>query len=244
MPIYETGHARNIENFETLISFVTAWGSTYDPANANIALTNLTAKLAAAKTTMADVGAALSTSKLAINDREDLFGDLRKLATRVINSFEACGATPSDVADARTINRKLAGARKTPAVQDDPATPEDESAASHSASQQSYTQLVEHLDALITLVTDSGVYTPNEAELDVLQLTNYSTALKTANTAVINTYAPLSNARIARDSTLYDPTSGLVDLALLVKKYVKSIYGADAPEYKQVADLPFWRPNK
>ena len=38
MPIYETGHARNVEHFQTLISFVTGWGAAYQPSNPNIAL--------------------------------------------------------------------------------------------------------------------------------------------------------------------------------------------------------------
>lgn len=243
MPTYETGHARNIQNFETLISFVTAYGAAYNPSNADIELAALNTKLTAAKAAMTDVTAKLSASKLAINDREVLFKDLRKLSTRIVNSLAASGASAADVADARTINRKIAGTRKSPVVADDPATPEDESAASHSASQQSYTQLVQHFDALIKLADDGGNYNPNELDLAVTALNTRSTALKAANTAVINTYVPLSGARIARDSTMYDPTLGLVDLAGTVKTYVKSVFGAGSPEYKQISGIAFTRPK-
>jgi len=45
----ETGHAKNIANFSTLISFVQGYGAAYDPSNAAIELTALQAKLAASK---------------------------------------------------------------------------------------------------------------------------------------------------------------------------------------------------
>ena len=41
------------------------------------------------------------------------------------------------------------------------------------------------------------------------------------------------------DSTLYNPLSGLVQTALDVKKYVKSVFGASSPQFKQVSGLEF-----
>ena len=46
----ETGHAKNIANFETLLSYVTGYGAVYNPSNANIQLSSLTDKATAAKT--------------------------------------------------------------------------------------------------------------------------------------------------------------------------------------------------
>jgi hypothetical protein len=243
MSTYETGHARNIQNFETLISFVTAYGATYNPANTAIELTALGTKLTAAKTAMAGVAATLSASKLAINDREETFASLRKLSTRIVNAYDAGGATPADVADARTINRKIAGTRKKPIPETDPDAPSGDTPNYNSASQQSFTQLVAHFDDLLKLVTDSGTYSPNETDLDIVQLSAYSANLKSANTAVINAYTPLSNARIARDSAMYGDGTGIVELAASVKKYVKSVYGAGSPEFKQISGLAFRRPK-
>jgi hypothetical protein len=42
-----------------------------------------------------------------------------------------------------------------------------------------------------------------------------------------------------RNSILYASVSGLVDVALDVKKYVKSVYGASSPQYKQVSKIEF-----
>lgn len=60
-----------------------------------------------------------------------------------------------------------------------------------------------------------------------------------ANDAVTAAATPLSNARITRNDELYGTDTGLCDLAGLVKKYVKSLYGADSPQYKQISGLEF-----
>jgi hypothetical protein len=65
--------------------------------------------------------------------------------------------------------------------------------------------------------------------------------LRARNTAVINTTTALSNARIARDRVLYAEGTGMVDIALDVKQYVKSVFGATSPQYKQVSGLKFNR---
>ena len=58
-----------------------------------------------------------------------------------------------------------------------------------------------------------------------------------------NSTTPLSNKRIARDEVLYADGTGLVDLAGLVKKYIKSLFGADSPQYEQISGLKFTAPK-
>jgi hypothetical protein len=108
-----------------------------------------------------------------------------------------------------------------------------------SVSQQSYDMQIDHLEKLIELADVEPKYNPNEIPLQVATLNNYKTQLETINTAVKNIYTPYSNAMIARDKKLYDPATGLVAIAQLVKNYVKSIFGASSPEYKQINKLRF-----
>jgi hypothetical protein len=238
----DTGHARNAERFAQLISFVQGYGGDYKPSNPAITLANLQAKLAEAQAGIDAVTSALAPWKVGVNDRQNAFDGIRKLTTRVVNSFAASGAPSNAVEDAKAIKRKIDGERAKALPKDDPDTPVDESKGG-SVSQQSYTQLVEHLDNLIELLTSVGTYNPNETELRLAALNAYSTSLKDANTAVMNGVAPLSNSRIARDGALYADETGLVDLAGLVKKYVKSLYGADSPQFQQIDGLKFSRPK-
>jgi len=240
----ETGHAKNIANFGTLISFVEGYGAAYAPSNAAIEVAALQVKLTAAQTTLDGVSSALAPWKTKVNDRESEFEGLRKLVTRVVNSYASSGAEKNSIDDAKAIKRKIDGARAKALPKDDPETPENE-AQGNSVSQRSYTQTVEHFDALIEFLdNNSSLYDPNENDLKLTTLTAKSTALKAANTAVMTAATPLSNSRLTRDVELYNENSGLVDTALLVKKYVKSLYGASSPQFEQISGLEFRKVKK
>jgi hypothetical protein len=108
-----------------------------------------------------------------------------------------------------------------------------------SSSQMSYDSRLENLDKFIKLLASVPEYTPNEEDLKVTALTALYNDLKAKNSAVINAAIPLSNARISRNEVLYKANTGLVDIALDTKTYIKSVFGAGSPQYKQVSKLEF-----
>ncbi|HEV7474246.1 MAG TPA: hypothetical protein VGN90_09355 [Pyrinomonadaceae bacterium] len=237
----ETGHARNLERFAQLISFVQGYGADYAPGNPAITLVNLQAKLAESEAGIDGVSSTRAPWIVVVNDRQNVFAELRPLTTRIINSFAASGAPQNAIDDAKSFKRKVNGVKVKTLPKGGTGTPDDDGKG-NSASQQSYTQLTEHLDNLIELLDSSG-YAPNETELKLPALTAYATSLKNANSAVINATTPLSNSRITRDEALYADGTGLVALAGLVKKYVKSLFGADSPQYQQISGLEFTLPR-
>ena len=95
---------------------------------------------------------------------------------------------------------------------------------------------------MIDLVSSVPSYAPNEADLRIASLTTFRDGLQTANTNVINAEVAYSNARISRDNLLYSKDFGLVDVAMDVKNYVKSIFGATSPQYKQISGIKFTKP--
>lgn len=238
----ETGHAKNVANFEDLISFCTGYGTAYNPSKASIKLPALNTQFTSAKNSLTTINTLLPPSTNAINARDIVFSPLSKLITRITNAVDASSVPKQVVADVKTIARKLQGKRgsdKLPTIVDDPNTPEDESQKSISASQMSFDQRIENMDKLIQLLSAQTGYAPNETDLKVTTLTTLLGDMKTKNTAVINALTPLSNARIARNTILYATGTGLVDIAGEVKKYVKSVFGGTSPQYKQVSGLKF-----
>lgn len=242
----EVGHSKNIANFEDLLSFCIAYGTAFNPANSNITITALQAKHAAALADLQAVKNAKTALDNATNTREDLFAPCRALATRVVNALIAVSPSKLTIDDAKTINRKIQGKSALgnkkvkpsdgPLPSDTPTPPEDNSI---STSQQSYDALLDHFLKLKETVSQEPLYIPNETDLSVAGLTTLITAMQTANTGVINATTTYSNARITRDKTLYDGSTGLVTIASEVKKYVKSLFGASSPQYKQVSKLQF-----
>ncbi len=237
----ETGHARNVQHMAEMISFCTGYGGAYNPSNGDLTVPKLQDIHDTCAAAIDGVTSAMGPWKSAVTARQESFKGIRKLTTKVMNSFAASGAPDNAINQAETFKRKIDGDRAKTLV-DDPDTPEDESKG-NSVSQQSYTQLVEHLDNLIGVLTADGHYNPNEDELKLTTLNDYSNTLREKNQAVITANTPFSNARITRDNDLYDSEHSLVTRAALVKKYVKSVFGADSPQFAQVSGLEFRDPR-
>lgn len=238
----ETGHAKNVANFEDLISFCTAYGISYNPSKASITLASLNTTYINALSTIANVTSTKNAFDNVTGIRQTAFAPLKPLATKVINSLSATDALDTVIKDAKTINRKLQGSRASSSTPTE-TSPSETSTTTISTSQQSYDRLIDSFSKLIDLVNAETNYTPNEAELQVANLNTKLTALQAANTAVITKYTDYSNARIQRNNSLYTNDNSLVETALDVKKYIKSVFGATSPQYKQVSGLKFSKPK-
>lgn len=170
----ETGHAKNVANFEDLISFCTGYGTAYNPSKASIKLPALNTLFTSAKGTLTTINTTLPPNTNAVNAREIVFIPLSKLITRVINALEASSVPKQVVADAKTLARKIQGKRaseKLPTVVDDPNTPEDESQKSISASQMSFDSRIENMDKLIQLLAAQTGYADTFGEKENKKIT-------------------------------------------------------------------------
>jgi len=247
MATTETGHAKNVANFEDLISFCTGYGASYNPSKAAIKLPALNTLHTEAVSKLAAVNSAQTPWSNTISAREIVFEPLSKLITRIVNSLETSDVPKQVVDNAKTIARKIQGKRATPkntTAPTDPAAPVEENSKNISASQMGFDNRIENMDKLIQLLSAQTGYAPNETELTTAALTSMLTNMRTANTAAINAFTPLSNSRIERNKTLYQAETGLVDVAGDVKKYVKSVFGGTSPQYKQVSGLKFTKPRE
>lgn len=239
--ISETGHAINVANLETLITSVTAFGASYNPAKTSLKIPALTGLLTTAREALNAVNVAQSAYSNAVDAREVAFEPFGKLITRVNNALKASDTTPQVDESAQTIFRKLQGKRAGVKLSDqEKDTDENGKEANQiSTAQLSYDSKLENLDKLIMLLESTPPYAPNEEDLKVASLKALYTSLKTTNTEVLTTSIQLSNARINRNEILYKPITGLVDIASDTKTYLKSVFGATSPQYKQISKLKF-----
>ena len=238
----ETGHAKNIANFDSLLTFVTSYGAAYNPARASIKLASLQALAVSGKAAVAAVNTALPAYSNAIAAREVAFAPLSKLVTRVMNAIKASDTSVNVDENARTIARKIQGIRATPKKSEEvkkALAAEGKEVIEVSSSQMSYDNRLDNFDKLIKLLSSIPLYAPNEAELKVTALITLYNDLRNKNAAVMTATAPLSNARILRNDIMYKDNTGICDIAIDVKTYIKSLYGASSPQYKQVSGLKF-----
>ncbi len=240
--ISETGHAKNVANFQDLIASVIGYGAPYNPSKAILKLANLQTKITAEQGNLNTVIAKTTSFNNAVNDRAIEFSDLKPRATRVVNALASTDASDQKIEDAKGFNRKIQGKRASvkAAKSTDPNAP---AAKNISTSQQSYDQQLQHWNGLVSTAQSESTYTPNENDLKIVALTAKAAAMLAKNNAVATEYTNLSNARIARDKGLYTVKTGLVDIANEVKDYVKSVFGFNSPEYKQISKIKFSKPK-
>ncbi|MDD3009660.1 MULTISPECIES: hypothetical protein [Pseudomonadati] len=240
--VSETGHAKNVANLQDLISFVTGYGATYNPTKNALKLPQLTALATASQTSLADVITKNTAYNNKVNERVNAFSGLKALSTRLVNALETTDATAQVIKDAKGFNRKLQGKRASTATT--PIDPNTPAPATISTSQQSYDQQIQHLAGLTSVLISEPSYAPNETALATATLTALQANLTAKNNEVATAYTNISNSRIARNNTLYADSTGLVEIATEVKKYIKSLYGASSPEFAQVKGIEFKKAKK
>lgn len=246
----ETGHKKNEANFGKLIAKCLGFGALYKPSNKMLEIFFLTTMHMQAQ----GILDALKTSRRALatatNTRNAMSKPVKGLATRVINSLASTGASEKTVKDTRSIVNKLQGIRTGPeptveaqvpggATAGDTGENTSISPKTISISQQSFDMMMDNLARLITLLLSEPLYQPNEADLRIDALQKLYDNLVEANNKVIEATTVYENDLIKRDKFFYSPKTGMVDVALDVKKYAISIFSANSPEYKMVRSLTF-----
>lgn len=99
--------------------------------------------------------------------------------------------------------------------------------------------MADNFGIFLQLLATIPNYHPNEDELKLASLTTYHALLLSFTQAVDQTEAELNVKLIERDQILYADSIGLYSIVQNVKKYVKSLYGANSPEYANVSAIEF-----
>jgi len=259
-----SGHAINVDNFQKLTNAVTDMGADYQPTNGLYLLTALTALLTLCKAGLQGVIAPFAAYNRVVSERAALYAPLNKLVTRLLNMFYSTEA-PKQVKDlAKTKADQIRGVdnrpkpdkdKETPPPTEDADTPskdDDDSNDSkenkednqHSVSQQTFVQRADNFATFIGILAAEPSYAPNEGDLKVVALQALLARMVALNNDADLAYRALKKARNTRDESLYTELTGLVDVALGVKTYVKGAFGTDHPFFKAIKSLRFTRPSK
>jgi len=238
----DAGHQQNVINFEVLISFVLTLGESYNPPKPTLTIPILSETLQKGKLAVLALNTAEVASKNAIAARTNLFNGFDGLITRVISSLRIVGVSALALAQAEAIVRDLRGKRATGILTEEQHTAAKEQGtdvkqvAVHNASMD---KKIENFNKFILFLESIQEYSPNEPELTVPALKAKLLDFQTKTAELISADAAITFARLSRNEVLYATSTGLVDTALEVKLYVKSLYGATSPQYTKVNSIAF-----
>ncbi|MGJ8592785.1 MAG: hypothetical protein ACSHXF_09570 [Aquaticitalea sp.] len=231
-PFNEDGNANNVFNFDLEIAVVAELGTLFAPSNTLLQLVHLNQVLQDAMQSMADVNTMFNTLKRLLDQRQELYNRMLKTATRMMGELRSCGASKKTIKKAASYNNKIQG-RKIKKV--DPNSTDKEI----SSAQTSFAQRFNHFDGLIGVCELEPLYSPSAEDLTIVELRAFLLALKDINSEVAKAKSKLTKARTRRNKILYNPITGMVDIAIAVKEYVKAVFGFSSPEYREVRHIKF-----
>jgi len=230
-----TGHVKQVAAFEKLVECCSAQGAMYNPSNASITLTALRALLTSARQSLEAVKGLQTAYTNGVIIRQQLYDDMPKFITRVINAMAANGASQALLQDAYALARKYQSRSKdrgplssTEATATVPAT--------RSTAQLDFDRKADHFDGLVKLVQSLPAYAPHESDLQLSALKAKLADLRNWNTRVMSRLVALANARLQRNQVLY-ASQGIHGIGLLTKRYVRGAFGYSNPVSKQVGSI-------
>jgi hypothetical protein len=103
----ETGFAKNVANFQQVISFCKGYGADYHPARPSLTLTGLQELLDQSQAALANVKDAKAAFDNATNSRMAAFKELKPFCAQVVSAFISFGVSKLSIDDARGILRKV-----------------------------------------------------------------------------------------------------------------------------------------
>lgn len=245
----ETGHYKNLANLKLFKDFLSQLGSVYAPSNNLLKLPALTTLVSQCQTDYDAWANKLTIYKNKTDLREIAFEPIGKLVTSINASVQQLNEPQQTFNDIQAIVSKIHGADnriKSSAASKmiDPNTPPNETEPATlptdpiSTAQLSYDSLVKNFDLLIKRLQSIPTYAPNETELKLVTLQAQYANLNLVNTDAGAATNALFIARNQRNLTFYAPQTGLYDITLKIKKYLKS-NKATLPAYSQATKFKF-----
>ena len=243
----QTGHEQNVVNLGIILSSVSTFKELYNPPQEELTIDGLTQIKSDGEKANAAVTSAENIFKNSISARTTSFDHLDFFITRVINALRISRAPEQTILQAENIVRELRGKRATPkpaaakGVSDNETTTGTRQMTLHNSNMD---RKIENFNKLVQFLSGVAEYKPNEADISMKGLITRLAELKSLTAGYTAANAALDAARLERNSVLYSKTTGLVDVAMDVKLYVKSVFGARSPQYKEISNIVFFKVKK
>jgi len=248
MPLKENSHSTNLTNLNKLITIIISFGLKYAPKMFSITIAELQKLPEIVKAALINYDQTEVAYHKAIAIRSASYQAINLLITKAICSLRASETSNEVKENAKALVRKFRGSslnRKTkaaqPTTQTTPATAVVVTSTPELNVQRGFDDQLKNINQFILLLKSITEYNPAEADITTASLTAMYNDLMTKNDAVIAATVAFNTAKIQQYNICDKPNTGMVDIALAVKDYIKSVYGASSKEYREVSSLMFKR---
>jgi hypothetical protein len=233
----ESSHVGNIANFKLLIILCEELGSVYNPGNIDLSVASMTARCAALETMHNDYVVAKMATNLPINNKQELIRKLKNIASRSKEFFVATNTSASNKNDVKGLVRMITGSNVRRKKSKD-GTPIGKWVSN---SRLGVDNILDNFKDLLNYYESDTNYAPNETELKVASLKTLINDLEAASLLASSVTMDEKNLRRARNEGLYMEGTGLVDVSLKCKRYIRSVFGARSKEAKLASEIKLKR---
>jgi len=233
---------QNVDNMEVFTEKAITFEPAFNPSDARLSIQNQKQVKVSGDKALLGVALAERTSEDIATTRNAAFDALDPFVTRLINAVRISDAPAQTIEHGDSIVREYRNQRATeivPPAKTAEGSDEEESARTNKMRNSSFNTKIENYRNLVLLVNAIVGYKTNETDLTVEAISERLDDLKRVNSACITAEAELEAARKLRDIVLYGAKTGLVDVAMDSKLYVKSAYGATSTQYKSISGITF-----
>lgn len=238
------GNQQNVDNMELFTKRVVTFDPVYDPSEERLSIPSQKQVKVNGDEALLRVRTAESACNNATSARTDAFNTLGPLVTRVINALRISDVSEQTIAQGEAIVRVMHNKRLSvidPPVQPAAGTETQVPPKVNKMHSGSFNTRIENFRRLILLLSTIPAYRPKQSDLTIELLNMKLETLTVANSASQTAEANSCAARVQRDIVLYAAKTGLVEIAMDSKLFVKSAYGASSAQYKLVSGISFSR---
>lgn len=246
----DSGHVKNDAQFGEMVGYIDSLGSDYNPANQSIKLDTLITRKTEMTKSLDLIDECEAKYKEAIRVRQEDFNKLEDYTSKIIYALSSSDVEEKAVSDARSISKKILGSSKPKKKEDPP--PENTVASENgqitetenqqngrSTAQRSFDRRLGNFKKLVALVSNTTAYEPNETDLQITALSDFSVKVSENNTLAVKATNALSDARNARDVLFYNGINNSYQTVKKVKFYVKSRFNKDSIQAKNISKFVF-----
>lgn len=230
----ETGHNKNVANFNSAIQVLVEMGLMYNPSNPALQLVNLNPIQSTLSTAITALNNKKPVYKNAVASREILMAELPARLTMSLNFAKSTNISQTDKDNLSSQVKKMRGDKKLKAV-----NPDSTAGDTISTSQMSYDSRIANLDTYISQLASLEYYIPNETIIQIPNFQNYHQQLTTSSTLVNSAGNGLITGRKNRNDILYYNDTNIIQVTREIKAYLKSLGAAADPYYKAIVKLQF-----
>ena len=230
----ETSHAKNVNNFGSLLVSIEVLGSYYNPIKESLSLPHLRTVHKQSKAVMQGVALSLSVYAAALDSRKKAWDGIEHLAGRILS---LCSETEDELE--QDVNALLKTVRSKNALIAEQVAINQFTKFNAMLTQSSFEKRLESFDQLVNLISRSKASTVDNGKLLIASMEALQSNFRSKNMSVKLAEAALSTARYNRDMLLYKQENNLVELAKEVKEYVKDALGPSYTQYLQIMGTNF-----